>query len=76
MSSQALCAKLGIPAGIPCGTHADLVRSLWLPSRACGSRHVAGVSSQHSSQIENKMRLSINYITKEEFLPAFFTAYR
>jgi hypothetical protein len=46
MSSQALCAKLGIPAGIPCGTHADLVRSLWLPSRACGSRHVPGVSSQ------------------------------
>jgi hypothetical protein len=34
MSSEALCAKLGIPAGIPCGTHADLVRNLWLPSRA------------------------------------------
>jgi hypothetical protein len=30
----------------------------------------------YSSQIENKMRLIINYIIKEEFLPAFFTAYR
>jgi hypothetical protein len=30
----------------------------------------------YSSQIENKIRLSINYITKEEFLPAFFTAYQ
>jgi hypothetical protein len=30
----------------------------------------------YGSQIENKIRLSINYITKEEFLPAFFTAHR
>ena len=29
----------------------------------------------YGSQIENKIRLGINYITKEEFLPAFFTAY-
>jgi hypothetical protein len=35
MSSGALCAKPGIPAGIPCGTRADLVRSPWLQSRAC-----------------------------------------
>jgi hypothetical protein len=26
-------------------------------------------------QIENKMRLGIIHITKEEFLPAFFTAH-
>jgi len=30
----------------------------------------------YGSQIKNKMRLSINYITKEEFLPAFSTAYQ
>jgi hypothetical protein len=30
----------------------------------------------YGSQIENKMRLGINHITKEEFLPAFFTAHR
>jgi hypothetical protein len=30
----------------------------------------------YSSQIENKMRLGINYITKEEFLPTFFTAHQ
>jgi len=30
----------------------------------------------YGSQIKNKMRLSINYITKEEFLPAFFIAYQ
>ena len=30
----------------------------------------------YGSQIENKIRLSINYITKEEFLPAFFTAHQ
>lgn len=30
----------------------------------------------HGSQIENKMRLGINHITKEEFLPAFLTAHR
>jgi hypothetical protein len=30
----------------------------------------------YGSQVENKMRLSINHITKEEFLPAFFTAYQ
>jgi hypothetical protein len=30
----------------------------------------------YGSQIENKMRLSINYITKEEFLPTFFTAHQ
>ena len=29
----------------------------------------------YGSQIENKIRLSINHITKEEFLPAFFIAY-
>jgi hypothetical protein len=28
----------------------------------------------YGSQIENEMRLSINHITKEEFLPAFFAA--
>jgi hypothetical protein len=28
------------------------------------------------SQIENKMRLGINHITKEEFLPAFFAAHQ
>jgi hypothetical protein len=30
----------------------------------------------YGSQIENKMRLGINHITKEEFLPAFFAAYQ
>jgi hypothetical protein len=30
----------------------------------------------YGSQIENKMRLSINHITKEEFLPTFFTAHQ
>jgi hypothetical protein len=30
----------------------------------------------YGSQIENKMRLSINHITKEEFLPAFSTAHQ
>jgi hypothetical protein len=30
----------------------------------------------YGSQIENKMRLGINHITKEEFLPAFFTAHQ
>ena len=30
----------------------------------------------YGSQIENKMRLGINHITKEEFLPAFLTAHR
>jgi hypothetical protein len=30
----------------------------------------------YSSQIEKKMRLSINYINKEEFLPAFYAAYQ
>jgi hypothetical protein len=30
----------------------------------------------YGSQIENKMRLGINHITKEEFLPAFFIAYQ
>jgi hypothetical protein len=30
----------------------------------------------YGSQIENKMRLGINHITKEEFLPTFFIAYR
>jgi hypothetical protein len=30
----------------------------------------------YGSQIEIKMRLSINHITKEEFLPAFLIAYR
>jgi hypothetical protein len=30
----------------------------------------------YSSQIEIKIRLGINYITKEEFLPAFLIAYR
>lgn len=30
----------------------------------------------YGSQIENKMRLGINHITKEEFLPAFHTAHR
>jgi hypothetical protein len=29
----------------------------------------------YSSQIENKIRLGINNITKEEFLPAFFAAH-
>jgi hypothetical protein len=29
----------------------------------------------YGSQIENKMRLSINHITKEEFLPTFFIAH-
>ena len=30
----------------------------------------------YGSQIENKMRLGINHITKEEFLPAFFAAHQ
>jgi hypothetical protein len=30
----------------------------------------------YGSQIENKMRLGINHITKEEFLPTFFTAHQ
>jgi hypothetical protein len=30
----------------------------------------------YDSQIENKMRLGINHITKEEFLPAFFAAHQ
>jgi hypothetical protein len=30
----------------------------------------------YGSQIEMKIRLSINYIIKEEFLPTFLTAYR
>lgn len=30
----------------------------------------------YGSQIENKMRLGINHITKEEFLPAFFAAHK
>jgi hypothetical protein len=30
----------------------------------------------YGSQVENKMRLGINHITKEEFLPAFFTAHQ
>jgi hypothetical protein len=30
----------------------------------------------YGSQIEKKMRLGINHITKEEFLPAFFTAHQ
>ena len=30
----------------------------------------------YGSQIENKMRLGINHITKEEFLPTFFAAYQ
>jgi hypothetical protein len=30
----------------------------------------------YGSQIETKMRLGINHITKEEFLPAFLTAHR
>jgi hypothetical protein len=30
----------------------------------------------YGSQIEMKIRLGINHITKEEFLPAFLTAYR
>ena len=30
----------------------------------------------YSSQIENKMRLGVNHITKEEFLPAFFIAHQ
>jgi hypothetical protein len=30
----------------------------------------------YGSQIESKMRLGINHITKEEFLPAFFTAHQ
>ena len=30
----------------------------------------------YGSQIENKMRLGINHITKEEFLPAFLIAHR
>jgi hypothetical protein len=30
----------------------------------------------YGSQIENKMRLGINHITKEEFLPTFHTAHR
>ena len=29
----------------------------------------------YGAQIENKMRLGINRISKEEFLPTFFTAY-
>jgi hypothetical protein len=29
----------------------------------------------YGSQIENKLRLGINHITKEEFLPAFFAAH-
>jgi hypothetical protein len=30
----------------------------------------------YGSQIENKMRLGINHITKEEFLPAFSIAHQ
>jgi hypothetical protein len=30
----------------------------------------------YGSQIEMKIRLGINHITKEEFLPAFLTAHR
>lgn len=30
----------------------------------------------YGSQIEMKMRLGVNHITKEEFLPAFLTAHR
>jgi hypothetical protein len=30
----------------------------------------------YSSQIEIKIRLSVNHITKEEFLPTFLIAYR
>jgi hypothetical protein len=30
----------------------------------------------YGSQIEMKMRLGVNHITKEEFLPAFLIAYR
>jgi hypothetical protein len=30
----------------------------------------------YGAQIEKKMRLSINHISKEEFLPTFFTAYQ
>jgi hypothetical protein len=30
----------------------------------------------YGSQIEMKIRLGINYIIKEEFLPTFLTAYR
>jgi hypothetical protein len=30
----------------------------------------------YGSQIEIKMRLSVNHITKEEFLPTFLTAHR
>jgi hypothetical protein len=30
----------------------------------------------YSSQIENKMRLGINHIIKEEFLPAFFIVHQ
>ena len=30
----------------------------------------------YGSQIENKMRLGINYITKEGFLPTFFAAHQ
>jgi hypothetical protein len=30
----------------------------------------------YGSQIENKMKLSINHITKEEFLSVFFTAHQ
>ena len=30
----------------------------------------------YGAQIENKMRLGINHISKEEFLPAFFTAHQ
>ena len=29
----------------------------------------------YSSEIENKLRLGINHINKEEFLPAFFIAH-
>jgi hypothetical protein len=30
----------------------------------------------YGSQIEKKMRLGVNHISKEEFLPAFFTAHQ
>jgi hypothetical protein len=30
----------------------------------------------YGTQIEKKMRLGINHILKEEFLPTFFTAYQ
>jgi hypothetical protein len=30
----------------------------------------------YGAQIEKKMRLSVNHISKEEFLPTFFTAHQ